>query len=111
MARTEMPTSIEGLRELALQQESLLDEKQSTIEANATLISEQSELIAFYREWKRLIDSQRFGSRSEKIPAEQGHLFLTVSNGLSNFSPRPIISASNAALERPRFRRSRTPIR
>ena len=75
MARTEMPTSIEGLRELALQQESLLDEKQSTIEANATLISEQSELIAFYREWKRLIDSQRFGSRSEKIPAEQGHLF------------------------------------
>jgi hypothetical protein len=68
MARTEMPSSIDALRELALRQQSLLEEKQSTID-------EQAELITFYREWKRLIDSQRFGSRSEKLPAEQGHLF------------------------------------
>ena len=64
MARTEMPSSIDALRELALRQQSLLEEKQSTID-------EQAELITFYREWKRLIDSQRFGSRSEKLPAEQ----------------------------------------
>ena len=68
MARTEMPSSIDALRELALRQQSLLEEKQSTID-------EQAELITFYREWKRLIDSQRFGSSSEKLSAEQGHLF------------------------------------
>jgi transposase len=61
MARTELPSSIEELRETILRQEAV--------------IAEQASLITFYREWKRLIDSQRFGSRSEKLSPDQGHLF------------------------------------
>lgn len=70
MARTEMPTSVNELQALVAQQ-------QATIEANATLIDEQAALITFFREWKRLIDSQRFGSKSERFATipEQGHLF------------------------------------
>ena len=61
MARTEMPSSVEALQELVLAQQSTIDE--------------QAALISMLREWKRLIDSQRFGSRSERMPPEQGHLF------------------------------------
>ncbi len=68
MARTELPASIDALQELVLQQQTLLDTKQITIER-------QAERIALLEEWKRLITSQRFGSRSEKIPPEQGRLF------------------------------------
>jgi transposase len=69
MARTEIPSSVSALRKLVLHQQAELDAKQSTID-------EQAALISFFREWKRLIDSQRFGSRSEKrIPDEQGRLF------------------------------------
>ena len=89
MTRADMPTTIDGLREMVLRQQALLEDQRSeietqsevldanrsTIESNATLIDEQAELITFYREWKRLIDSQRFGSSSEKLSAEQGHLF------------------------------------
>jgi len=89
MARTRMPSSVEALQELVLRQQEELDAKQAiieescakieakaaTIEANAATITEQAELIAIFREWKRLIDSQRFGSRSEKLPPEQGRLF------------------------------------
>ncbi|MDC1295765.1 hypothetical protein N8077_05475, partial [Myxococcota bacterium] len=72
MTRAEMPTTIDGLREMVLRQQALLEDQRSeietqsevldanrsTIESNATLIDEQAELITFYREWKRLIDSQ-----------------------------------------------------
>ncbi|MCP4242236.1 MAG: hypothetical protein GY772_16905 [bacterium] len=68
MARTDMPSSVNALQELVLEQRTALDTKQS-------MIDEQAALISFYREWKRLIDSQRFGSRSEKISPEQGRLF------------------------------------
>jgi hypothetical protein len=68
MARTELPSSVEALRELVIQQQALLDAKQSTID-------EQVQLIGFFREWKRLIESQQFGSRSEKRSPEQGYLF------------------------------------
>jgi transposase len=69
MARTQIPSSVSALRKLVLHQQAELDAKQSTID-------EQAALISFFREWKRLIDSQRFGSRSEKrIPDEQGRLF------------------------------------
>jgi len=61
MARTELPSSVEALRELALAQQAVIDE--------------QAALIAFYREWKRLMDSQRFASKSEKFLPEQGRLF------------------------------------
>ena len=62
MARTAMPTSIEELQALVVRQQSMIDERDA--------------LIAFYREWKRLIDSQRFGAKSERFPAEaQGRLF------------------------------------
>jgi transposase len=61
MARSEMPTSVEDLQQLVLDQQ--------------TTIDEQASLITFFREWKRLIDSQRFGSRSERLVPEQGYLF------------------------------------
>jgi transposase len=68
MARTSMPSSIEELQELVTQQQEVLGRQQ-------VMIDERDALISFYREWKRLIDSQRFGSKSEKLPPEQGHLF------------------------------------
>jgi hypothetical protein len=61
MASLQLPFSVEALRELVLEQ-------QSTIE-------EQAERLAFLEEWNRLLRSQRFGSKSEKIPPEQGRLF------------------------------------
>ena len=68
MARTDLPFSVEALRELALAQQETIAEKQATID-------ELSELVSFYREWKRLMDSQRFASKSEKFLPEQGRLF------------------------------------
>ncbi len=53
---------------MVLEQRTLLDAKQDTID-------EQAERIALLEEWKRLITSQRFASKSEKTPPEQGHLF------------------------------------
>jgi len=75
MARTEMPTSVEALQELVIQQQALLDQNAAVIEVNQSTITEQAALISFYREWKRLMDSQRFGSRSERLVPEQGRLF------------------------------------
>ncbi len=75
MARTKLPTSIEELRELVLQQRNVIADQGSQLDQKQSTIEEQSELITFYREWKRLIDSQRFGSRSEKLSPDQGHLF------------------------------------
>ena len=68
MARTSMPSSIEELQTLVAQQQEVVVRQQTTID-------EQAALISFYREWKRLIDSQRFGSRSEKLSPDQGQLF------------------------------------
>ena len=68
MARTDIPSSVDALQQLVRAQQAALDAKQATID-------EQAALITFFQEWKRLIDSQRFGSRSEKIPPEQGRLF------------------------------------
>ena len=68
MARADIPSSVDALQQLVREQQASLEAKQATID-------EQSQLITFFREWKRLIDLQRFGSRSEKIPPEQGRLF------------------------------------
>jgi len=69
MARTSaLPSSVDALRTMVLEQRTLLDAKQDTID-------EQAERIALLEEWKRLITSQRFASKSEKTPPEQGHLF------------------------------------
>jgi hypothetical protein len=68
MPRTGIPSSVDALQQLVREQQSSLESQQATID-------EQAQLITFFREWKRLIDSQRFGSRSEKIPPEQGRLF------------------------------------
>ena len=61
MVRKELPSSVDTLQELVLQQ-------QSTIE-------QQAERLAFLEEWNRLLRSQKYGAKSEKIPAEQGRLF------------------------------------
>ena len=68
MARTELPSSVDALRDLVVEQQRLIDEKQATIET-------QAEKIAYLEEWKRLIDSQRFASRSEKASPDQFPLF------------------------------------
>jgi transposase len=68
MTSDALPTSVEALQQLVLHQHELLEAKQSTIE-------NQAQEIAWLKEWKRLMTSQRFGSRSERIPPEQGHLF------------------------------------
>ena len=62
MARTpELPSSVEALQHL-------VEELQSTVD-------EQAGRLAFLEEWNRLLRSQRFGSKSEKVPAEQRGLF------------------------------------
>ena len=61
MARTELPSSVDALRDLVVEQQRLIDE--------------QAEKIAYLEEWKRLIDSQRFGSKSEKASPDQFPLF------------------------------------
>jgi transposase len=69
MARTSMPSSIEALQAQVAQLQSTVDEQQAMLE-------ERDALIAFYREWKRLIDSQRFAAKSERFAEdEQGRLF------------------------------------
>jgi len=62
MARTPvLPSSVEALQAMVLDQQ--------------TTIDEQAERIALLEEWKRLITSQRFAPKSEKVPPEQGRLF------------------------------------
>lgn len=61
MARTELPSSVDALRDLVVEQQRLIDE--------------QAEKIAYLEEWKRLIDSQRFASKSEKASPDQFPLF------------------------------------
>jgi transposase len=57
-----MPRSIEELEALVAQQQEMIEERDA--------------LLAFYREWKRLIDSQRFGAKSERfVSDEQARLF------------------------------------
>jgi transposase len=76
MARTEIPSSVDALQELVVRQQSLLERSAADLPAKQSTIDEQAALLTFFREWKRLIDSQRFGSRSEKwISDEQGRLF------------------------------------
>ena len=69
MARTSMPPSIETL-------EAHVAQLQSTVDQQQAMIEERDALIAFYREWKRLFDSQRFGAKSERFAGDkQGRLF------------------------------------
>jgi len=58
-----------------LEKVAALEARDAKIEANRLTIDEQARLIEFFREWKRLIDSQRFAARSEKYPPEQARLF------------------------------------
>lgn len=82
MARTSMPSSVEELQELVAQQQEvvaqqkeLAAQQQEVVDRQQVMIDERDALISFYREWKRLIDSQRFGSKSERWVPEQGSLF------------------------------------
>ncbi len=75
MARTELPASIEALQELVIQQQVLLEANSRDLETKQTTIDQQAERLAFLEEWNRLLRSQKFGARSEKIPPEQGRLF------------------------------------
>jgi len=59
--RTELPSSVDALQQLVVDQQ--------------TTIDQQAERLAFLEEWNRLLRSQKFGAKSEKIPPEQGRLF------------------------------------
>ena len=69
MARTEIPTSVDALQQLVAEQQVALAAKQVTID-------EQTSLIGFLQEWKRLMASQRFGAKSERPLPDQGRRFL-----------------------------------
>lgn len=75
MTSNALPTSVDALQQLVRQQHALLEANTLDLEAKQSTIEEQAQEIAWLKEWKRLMTSQRFGSRSEKIPPEQGHLF------------------------------------
>ena len=82
MASTALPSSVDALQELVVQQQTQLDANQTQLDANRTqLDANQAQLdalqeqVSFLEEWNRLLRSQRFGARSEKIPPEQGRLF------------------------------------
>ena len=82
MARTKLPASVDALQDIVLQQQMLLDTqdldleaKDRDLDAKQTTIDEQAERLAFLEEWNRLLRSQKYGARSEKIPSEQGRLF------------------------------------
>jgi transposase len=75
MARTPMPSSVEELQEAVARQQATLDQQQEVLDRQQAMIDERDALISFYREWKRLMDSQRFGSKSEKLSTGQGQLF------------------------------------
>ncbi len=75
MARTSMPSSVEALQALVVEQRTLLEQHAIDLDTKQAMIEERDALISFYREWKRLMDSQRFGSKSEKFPSGQGQLF------------------------------------
>jgi len=75
MTSDALPTSVEALQELVMQQHALLEANALDLEAKQSKIERQAQWIALLEEWKRLMTSQRFGSRSERTPPEQGHLF------------------------------------
>ena len=81
MARTgsssSLPTSVEALQALVLKQREAIEARDASLEAKQTTIDEQARFIDYLVEWKRLIESQRFGSKSERFEAvtEQGRLF------------------------------------
>jgi len=93
MVRTELPSSVDALRDLVLQQQALLDQ--------------QSERLAFLEEWNRLLRSQRFGTKSEKIPAEQGRLFNEAELEATDDDDEPVGAEVEvpAPTRRPRGRR------
>ncbi|MFQ5700116.1 MAG: IS66 family transposase [Myxococcota bacterium] len=68
MAFPELPDDPEALREFALRQRALLDEKQSLVEA-------QSEELRLLREYIRWLPHHRFGRSSEQSSDEQIRLF------------------------------------
>ncbi len=68
MERLELPSSVDALQEMVVQQLLDLAAKQVTIE-------QQAERLALLEEWNRLLRSQRFAAKSEKTLPEQGRLF------------------------------------
>jgi len=83
MAGTELPSSVDALQEIVLQQ-------QSTIE-------QQAELVSFLREWNRLLRSQKFGARSEKFAPEQGLSVLKTRRPAPKSKSRPGGRVNHAA--------------
>ena len=71
----ELSSSVDALQEIIREQQALLDAKSLDLEAKQLTIEQQAERLALLEEWNRLLRSQRFGAKSEKIPSEQGRLF------------------------------------
>ena len=75
MTNTGLPASVDALQEIILQQQTLLETKDRDLEDKQSTIEQQAERLAWLEEWNRLLRSQKYGARSEKIPPEQGRLF------------------------------------
>ena len=75
MARTADSSSLDALQERIARQDTLLEERENELAAKQSIIDEQAERLSFLEEWNRLLRSQKFGSKSEKMPDEQGRLF------------------------------------
>ena len=109
MASTALPSSVDALQELVLQQQTLLEAKSLDLAAKQLTIEQQAERLSFLEEWNRLLRSQRFGARSEKIPPEQGRLFNEAELEAADDDSEPV----DAEVEVPahtRRRRGRRPL-
>jgi len=106
MARTGLPTSVDALQELVAQQRILLDQSAIDLDAKQSTIDEQAERVAFLEEWNRLLRAQRFGSRSERIPPEQGRLF----NEAETLAPEGDVEEEVSVPAHTRQKRGRRPL-
>lgn len=75
MALEELLLALEEQQSLLTENTQTIDHQQQEIKAKTQRLDEQAKRIQLLEEQIRLLRIQRFGSSSEKTPAEQGQLF------------------------------------
>jgi len=103
MTSTALPSSVDALQEIVLRQ-------QTQLEANRSQLDALQEQISLLEEWNRLLRSQRFGARSEKIPPEQGRLFNEAELEVTEADDGEPIEADIEVPAHTRRRRGRRPL-
>ena len=110
MAGTDLPSSVDTLQQLVLQQQALLDAKDLDLDAKQSTIEEQAERLAFLEEWNRLLRSQKFGARSEKRSPDQGRLFNEAELEVSKTDEGETVNAEVEVPAHTRRKRGRRPL-